>query len=105
MVCPFKDWKTLQLVVLLLNLLSLLSIHQVELDSTIRDSLSDGKTDNYYHHNFTRCQGLITHISNMTDGVSMLTQATHTLLKGQFWIQATHICKMPLCLYNGRLEK
>ena len=56
---------------------------QVELDSTICESSIESVSMNFYHRNFVRCQALITHVSNLTDGVSLLTQATEALLEGE----------------------
>ena len=50
----------------------------------MRDSSSGGKPDNYYHRNYFRCQGLITHVSNLADGISLLTQATEALASSKY---------------------
>ncbi len=57
--------------------------HQVELDSTIRESILDIKPENYFHRNYLRNQGLITHVGNIADAVSVLTQATEAVIAGR----------------------
>ena len=71
----------------------ILSIFQVELDSTlsVRESLQpqshrlstlENRKPDYYARSYLRCQALIGHVSNMADGVSLLTQVTEQVVKG-----------------------
>ena len=45
-----------------------------------------------YGRCYTRCQTLIGHISNMADGVTLLTQATQQTLKGRTNGGFVHVC-------------
>ena len=45
-----------------------------------------------YSRCYTRCQTLIGHISNMADGVTLLTQATQQTLKGRTNGGFVHVC-------------
>ncbi|XP_013411509.1 kinesin-like protein KIF14 isoform X1 [Lingula anatina] len=54
---------------------------QVELDSTLRESVNN-KAENFYHLSYKRSQKLIANVSSLVDGVSLMVQATDALAKG-----------------------
>jgi hypothetical protein len=49
----------------------------------MRESSSDSVAVNLYHRSFLRCQAIIAHVAQLTDGVALLTQATESLLEGK----------------------
>ena len=56
---------------------------QVDLDSTMRKSVSQCRPENFYLHGYGRSQGMVNHVTNLTDAVALLTQATEPLIHGK----------------------
>ncbi len=56
---------------------------QVNLDSTLRKSSSHLRRENFYHRGYSRSLRMVSHVTNLTDAVALLTQATEPLLHGE----------------------
>lgn len=56
---------------------------QVQLDSTLLDSgVAETRSPDFYHHNYLRCQSLVTDVGNLVDGISLLVQVSEPIGKG-----------------------
>ncbi len=50
----------------------------------MRTSTSHIRPANFYSRSFARAQSAVNHVTNLTDAVTLLTQATESLIHGQF---------------------
>ncbi|KAI0241565.1 hypothetical protein LSAT2_023593 [Lamellibrachia satsuma] len=56
---------------------------QVQLDGTLLDSgTAEGRSPDFYHHNYLRCQSLVTDVGNLVDGISLLVQVSEPIGRG-----------------------
>ena len=53
------------------------------MDTTMRKSVSQFRPENFYLHGYGRSQGMVNHVTNLTDAVALLTQATEPLIHGK----------------------
>ena len=58
----------------------------------MRKSVSQCRPENFYLHGYGRSQGMVNHVTNLTDAVALLTQATEPLIHGK---------KLIWLLFNG----
>ena len=55
----------------------------MDLDSTMRKSVSHTRPENFYQRGYARSQGMVNQVTNLTDAVALLTQATEPLIHGK----------------------
>ncbi len=63
---------------------------QIELDTSLQESTSQLRPENFYQRSYSRALGMVNQVTNLTDAVTLLAQVSEPIMHGEFIVTLFH---------------